>query len=460
MKKVFRDPVYNLIFFDKAEDLLLLKLIDTYEFQRLRRIRQLGVSWLTYPTAVHTRFSHSLGVAYLAGEIFDRLNLKDKIEFEDEDGLYELKRNELKLLLKTTALLHDIGHGPFSHAFEEVIGQKHEKWSKEIIMNENSSINRIIVEDDEILNKAVPLEIRKKFPKWIGDILDGLFPLRYINEIISSQMDADRFDYLLRDAYMCGVDYAKFDLEWILNNIKVAQIPHEDNRDGIVLNAEKGIYSIESFIVSRYHMYEQVYFHKTTRGAEKLIQLIFKRIKELIEGNEINRIGPIDNVIVSIFDEKLNMRNYLKLDDFLVITYINKWAFESNDDILKHLCRNFIARKLFKLVDTIDNAQLFTHQQYKNFEKFFKERNLEMKYYFIEDDYIDVPYKDDYLFGKKRSEDSGHIWLLDKNNKLIELAEASDIIKSLRNNLNIKYRGYCDRSVYEDFIKIVKGGVS
>ena len=147
MQKVFRDPIYNLITFDKEKDLLLLRLIDTYEFQRLRRIRQLGLSWLTYPTAVHTRFSHSLGVAYLAGKIFDRLKLEEEIEIpEEEEGEnYILKREQLKLLLQTGALLHDIGHAPFSHAFEPLMDQDHEDWSVNIIVSPETNINKKIV---------------------------------------------------------------------------------------------------------------------------------------------------------------------------------------------------------------------------------------------------------------------------------------------------------------------------
>lgn len=431
MQKVFRDPIYNLITFDKEKDLLLLKLIDTYEFQRLRRIRQLGVSWLTYPTAVHTRFSHSLGVAYLAGKIFDQLNLKDEIQFEDEDDKYTLTRDQLKLLLQTTALLHDIGHGPFSHAFESVMDQDHEDWSVKIITSSETNINKIILADDEGLNKIISLKIRKKFPKWISDILNGIFPLYFIKEIISSQLDADRLDYLLRDAYMCGVDYARFDLDWILNNIDVGEISHEAN-----------------IIISRYHMYEQVYFHKTTRAAEKLIQAIFLRLKELVQNNEMDKIGPLDASILAVINDDISISQYLELDDFLIITYIKKWKDESKDEILKHLCSNFLNRVLYKLVAEEENAGVFTPEQHRALNRFFTENEINDNYYFAYDSYTDVPYKDDYLFGKKRSEEAGHIWLINKDENLIELGEASDIIKALRNNLKIKNRAYCDRSIY------------
>ena len=458
MQKVFRDPIYNLIAFDKEKDLLLIRLIDTPEFQRLRRIRQLGVSWITYPTAEHTRFSHSIGTAFLAGKIFDRLELEEQITFKDEDGDHTLSRDQLKLLLQTTALLHDIGHGPFSHAFETVMEQDHEEWTVKIITDENTHINQVFLADDKELNNVIPYEIRKKFPKWICDILNGIFDLRYINEIISSQLDADRMDYLLRDAYMCGVKYARFDLDWLINNLYVGKINREDDREGIIVNAEKGVYSLESFIISRYHMYEQVYFHKTTRAAEQLIQLIFRRLKNLVDSSEEDKIIPEENTILSLLKNKKTfpVKQYLKLDDFLLITYIKKWSEESKDKILCYLCSNFINRKPYKLF-LKDESTLHVGEEWESVINYFKEKQLDYKYFYVIDHYTDVPYKDDYLFGKKRSEDADHIWVKYKNGRLVELAEASDIIKSLRNNIKGKTRVYCDRKFYKELKEMIGG---
>ena len=303
----------------------------------------------------------------------------------------------------------------------------------------------------------IPIEIRKKYPKWIHDILNSIFPLHYVNEIISSQLDVDRLDYLLRDAYMCGVEYGNFDLDWILKNIFISEIPPENNRKGMVINAEKGIFSIESFIISRYHMYEQVYFHKTTRAAEKLMENIFLRLKELYEADKRDAIGKINESVLKIFEDDFDVKDYLYLDDFLTISYINELSRESNDDILKRLCSNFVNRNLYKLIDEAANVQLFNREQYRYISSFSNEKSLEEKYFFVEDDFTDVPYKDDYLYGKERSEDSENIWLLLKNNWIRDLAEVSEIIRALRNNVNIKYRGYFDRDYYEDFINNFPG---
>lgn len=178
-------------------------------------------------------------------------------------------------------------------------------------------INQVILADDKELDEVIPYKIRKNFPKWICDILNGVFDLHYIKEIISSQLDADRMDYLLRDAYMCGVKYARFDLDWIINNLNIGEIKHENNRKGIIVNAEKGIYSLESFIISRYHMYEQVYFHKTTRVAEKLIQAIFMRLKYLVDNKEEEKIIPREDTILALLNkDSISVQEYLKLDDF------------------------------------------------------------------------------------------------------------------------------------------------
>lgn len=209
-------------------------------------------------------------------------------------------------------------------------------------------------------------------------------------------------------------------------------------------------------------MYEQVYFHKTTRSAEKLIQNIFLRLKELIDKGKKEKIGHVDNCILEVLTGNINIENYLKLDDFMLITYINKWASESEDELLRYLCGNFINRRLYKLVAETENMQLLDGADYKRVFEFFREKNLDEKYYFVEDSYIDVAYKDDYLFGEKRSEDAGHIWLIDKFGSLVDLGEASHIVKALRNNLKAKYRVYCDRSVFQEFKEknIIGGGKS
>jgi HD superfamily phosphohydrolase len=210
--KIFRDPVYGLVSFDKEKSRPLLDLIDCLEVQRLKRIRQLGLSYFTFPSATHDRFSHSLGMAYLVGLILDQLDFGDSVQIPDEEGEYQdLTRDEFKLLLQMAALLHDVGHGPFSHAFEQATGIKHEKLTQDIIQDNETQVNQTLC----TIERKV---LKKNAVGWLTGIINGTFPLFWARDLISSQVDADRMDYLLRDAYMCGVNYVSFDRQWIINN--------------------------------------------------------------------------------------------------------------------------------------------------------------------------------------------------------------------------------------------------
>lgn len=444
--KVFRDPIYNLISFNKKEDEPIVKIINSPEFQRLRRIRQLGLSSYTFPTSTHDRFSHSLGVAFLVGEMFDNLKVPEKIKVLTPDGDdVELDKKQLRLLLKLAGLLHDIGHGPFSHAFEKITDVDHEEMSIRIISNENGNILPVLQSiDDEIL--------KKYSVDWIKDILNGSFEPIWAKELISSQLDADRIDYLLRDAYMCGVNYASFDIKWLFQNIEIGEIKTENNRKGLLINAKKGIHAVEAFIVSRYHMYEQVYFHKTTRGFEVITQKIFERLKELIDKN--NSPNFLNKNIPNFIADNNNISAYLALDDFSLFTHFNHWAENSNDSILKLLSKSLIYRQPYKMFKEVENDELFNRDEYKKISEVFDDLEKE-NYFYFDDQYLNVAYKDNYLLGKKEAERAEHIWLKYSNGNLKEFSEVSPIISSLKNNELRKRRAYIHRDYLE--IKNKKG---
>lgn len=442
-QKVFRDPVYNLILFEKKPPFdVILRLIDCPEFQRLRRIKQLGFSYLTYPTAVHDRFSHCIGVAYLVGEIIDRLRgMADGVTFDDPDGKVSLSRDEFKLLLQVAGLLHDIGHGPFSHAFEKATGVDHQEMGVKIIQDERTEINKAL----QAINAP---NLRGRIIRWVGEIIDGTFNVVWARDLISGQIDADRMDYLHRDAYMCGVPYARFDRQWLLNNMYLMQIPQE-KRTGLVLGAQKGIYALESFIVSRYHMYEQVYFHKTTRGMEQIVAGVFRRVKELLESSKT--IDFIDESFERVFREEFDLPDFLGLDDFNMLTQIKAWA-GHGDPILSMLCQAIIDRKTFKMIKETKNSTLFSRRESRKLDKIFPHQSYS-DYFCLEDDYINNPYKDDYLLGKGAPEDAGHIWLLSSDDTIRELAEESDLIKALRNRITKRQRAYMHRDYVGQFEK-------
>lgn len=452
-KKIFRDPVYNLIIFDKERDKLLIQLINSSPLQRLKRIRQLGVSWFTYPSAIHDRFSHSLGVAYLSGKIIDHLNLSDVIIIKVAVGTtpseISLTKEQFKLLVQCAGLLHDVGHGPFSHTFERICGIDHEAVAKHIIL-ENEEIKAIF-------DNSTDANIRNYFKKWITEILDHTFEHFWANDIISSQLDADRIDYLLRDAYMCGVEYVKFDWEWIINNITKQKIPAQKEREGILIDAYKGIYSLEAFIISRYHMYEQVYFHKTTRGIEQLLNKIFERVKDLLAKAPDLIKDDFSKSLLDYFANTRDIESFLLLDDFYIISLINHWASKSPDNILKELAQCFIKRKVFKNISELESDNPISTKDLDVINKIFKDCVCSVtgynyrKYYYLEDSYIDNPYKDEYLLGKKTSEEANHIWLMLPNEAIQELSANSKTINSLKNSVLRKSRAYIHSEYYPSF---------
>ncbi len=251
---------------------------------------------------------------------------------------------------------------------------------------------------------------------------------------------------------MCGVSYASFDIKWLFHNIEIGKIENEHDREGLLINAKKGIHAVEAFIVSRYHMYEQVYFHKTTRCFETITQKIFERVKHLMK-NDRSSISCLNDNLFNFIEDNNNLQAYLTLDDFNLYTHFNHWIDNCKDDILKSLCESIIYRKPFKMVRDIENDSLFSRDEYKKIEKIFS--GDESQYYLLEDEYLNVPYKDTYLLGKNSAERAEHIWLKFQNGKLKEFSEVSPIINHLKNNELRKKRAYIHRN-YEDKFKKLK----
>lgn len=246
-EKVFRDPVYGYV---HVYDQLIWDLIQTKEVQRLRRIKQLGGTYMVFHTAEHSRFSHSLGVYEMARRIIRALMHRGTVLCEDE-----------RLLVLSAALLHDLGHGPFSHSFESVFSVRHELFTERIIM-EDTEVNRVLEAYQE------------GFAKKVRDVINKTYPNPLVINIISSQLDADRLDYLLRDAYFTGAPYGEIDVERILRTMRVV-----NNK---IVYKVSGMHAIEDYLMSRYQMYWQVYLHSTGRSFDLIIQRMLHRVRELI----------------------------------------------------------------------------------------------------------------------------------------------------------------------------------
>ena len=317
--RVLRDPVHGYIHITSP---VIWRLLDTPEFQRLRRIRQLGGVFQVYHTAEHSRFSHSLGVY----EIVRRMTE----EVPDIGG--SLSRQE-KLVVLCAALLHDVGHGPYSHSFERLSHCSHEQMTVRLIL-EDTGIHTVLAEADPSL------------PAQVAAVIQGTCPNPLLCDLISSQLDADRMDYLLRDAYETGTSYGTFDLERILRCLRV--------KNGRLCIKESGMHSVEDYIMARYHMYWQVYLHPVARAYEVMLQLFFDRYSEV---RSQLKIDLLENVF-----RLSELTCFLELDDYRLVTGLQQ-ASVSDDRILADLADRLLNRRLFDWIEEPDPSQEFQIRQ-------------------------------------------------------------------------------------------------
>lgn len=348
--KVFKDPVHRYV---RVIDQVIWDLIATPEFQRLRRIKQLGTTYLTFHGAEHSRFNHSLGVYEIVRRIIHKIEKRPAWNKEE------------RLVTLCAALLHDIGHGPFSHSFEKVFGLDHEDFTKRIIL-EDTEVNRVL------------RRVSRDFPERVAKVIDKTYDDKLVISIISSQIDADRMDYLLRDAYYTGVSYGQFDMERILRVMR-------PTKDQIVIKST-GMHAVEDYIMSRYQMYWQVYFHPVTRSAEVILTKIFHRVKYLYQNDYQFEMEP--TLLTSLFKGDVKLKDYLQLDESVINFYFQRWQSEK-DEILSDLCTRFMERKLFKYVEYDPEEQA---QQYERLRQLFLEANIDPDYYLVIDSSKDLPY--------------------------------------------------------------------
>ncbi len=329
---IIRDAVYKDIIIDNK---LILSLIQTSEFQRLRRIKQLGLTYTVFPSAEHTRFSHSIGVYNLASKMVELIEESRQIRYE---------RIEVDALL-VASLLHDIGHGPFSHTAEECFGYSHEDYSIRIIQDGRTEINRILRDYHPKMLEQVCMYIAKNHPNNI------------LNQILSATIDVDRMDYLIRDSHHAGVVYGNFDVTRLLKIVDV--------KDEELVFLEKGVQTLEDFILSRYHMFGQVYLNSKTIGYEQLVQGILNRIKELEQGNYRFKVNI--KKLLPFFGSDIRVSDYLKMDDYVLTTIIIEMAQNESDKILKDLAKAFATQKL--LVNEKDPQKSYYEFESKSYHK-------------------------------------------------------------------------------------------
>jgi HD superfamily phosphohydrolase len=374
---ILRDPVHGLISFEADEFSIVPRLMHADEVQRLRRIRQLGLTSLAYPGADHTRFSHAVGAAHVMTRFIGRMR-------QIHGGLPEDQRvtPEQATTAVAAAFLHDLGHGPLSHLFEEALpdGPSHETWTVRLILDPASAVHRILSETDSEL------------PTRVADMIVGRHKLAFLSSTVSGTFDVDRCDYLLRDAHFTGVSYGSFDLDWLVRSLRFGHPEEPGGAPHLAIDGVKGLPAIESFVLARLFMFQQVYFHKASRASEWHFSRILARIRVLLQDG--GHIDPMPCGIQSLLrDGDASLGDYLALDDNVLWNALAHWR-ASDDAILRDLCLRLYSRRLFKTIELFGEER--TPARYRQLLEFARERaravGLDPEYYVGLDEAVDVPF--------------------------------------------------------------------
>ncbi len=327
---ILRDAVHGLVSFEAEEEAVIPRLMDTPEVQRLRRIRQLGVASVAFPGAEHTRFAHAIGAAFVMKKLVARLR-----QIHGELPFWQQVTSERAQDVLAAAFLHDVGHGPLSHLFEDAIPgtAHHEEWTERIVLDPSTGVNRVLVSIDPHM------------PERVAALVRGEHPLPFLARAVSGTLDVDRCDYLLRDAHATGVGYGHFDLDWLLRSLRFSPAK-EGQAPGLAIDGAKGLPAIEAFILARLFMFQQVYLHKATRAAEWMIRTVLAHASTVIAGGE-RLPGTPRALELAAHGQPPSLEDYLELDDAVLAVAMHGWE-KSRDPALADLSRRVRVRRLFK----------------------------------------------------------------------------------------------------------------
>jgi HD superfamily phosphohydrolase len=348
-----RDPVHGLIVFRENNklDQLAWRLLDTPEFQRLRRIRQLGVSEFVFPNATHTRFAHSIGVFHTARKLIEII----RREVPGIGQEFDPKRADVAVI---AALLHDLGHGPFSHAFENLqkscgVAKRHEKWSGEIIRNSSGKVRPLLESHWR----------EGEFYDAVAAMIEAEDPQDIYHAVVSSSFDADRLDYLRRDRLMTGTGAGAIDFDWLMEQVRVREIAIEAADAVDEVDQErvptfcfdmKALPAAEQFLLARYTLHEQVYFHKTTRCVEQMITKLLRRIaeraKQPADAPAQTGLAAGHPLLRFFARADATLANYLALDDGVVMGAFEQMT-HAEDIEIADLAARLLERRLYKALD-------------------------------------------------------------------------------------------------------------
>ena len=430
---VLRDPVHGYI---HIEDKVVLDILKSKEFQRMRRIKQLGPVSYVFPGATHTRFEHNLGVYELTRRICDIFSKKYP-SITPRDGLWN---DDNRLLVECAGLLHDIGHGPYSHTFEHLFGTNHEKIGQKIITDPNTEINHALK------------QVAPNFPELVASVIAKTYPNPQVVKMISSQADADRMDYLQRDAYFTGVNYGRFDLSRILRVIRPYQ-------NGICFT-NNGMHAVEDYIVSRYQMYQQVYFHRVGRSMEVILHHLLERAQAVYKKGNL-QVTPS---LAKFLEGNWTLDDYLKLDDGVMETNFSMWT-QAQDPILSDLAQRYLYRKPLASV-RIDEE---TKNLLPKLKSLIKQAGFNPDYYTATNSAFDEPYDAYKPTGKNAN---SQIEIMQDDSSMIELSQLSPLVRALNGTFQGDERFFFPKTMlshdedqpqifdplYEQFQKYIKNG--
>lgn len=398
---ILRDPVHGLIAFEDRREALIAPLLATREVQRLRRVRQLGLASLVFPGAEHSRFAHAIGAAFVMSRLLDRLaSIAPPLSEEAKDDAI------------AAALLHDLGHGPFSHLYEDVLprAKKHEEWTVAILRDPTTEIRRALEAWREGMSEDVIA------------LLEGRSKDALLSRAVSGTLDVDRMDYLLRDSLMTGVSYGLYDLDWLLEGLTVIDHLGEPR---IAILGRKGIPPIEAFFLGRHHMYQQVYHHKAVRAAETLVRGLFRRLSELVLAGEAPE-GVPRGIEAAILDRPIESRDYLNLDDSTLLAAMAAWE-ESKDPELASFAEAVRSRKLPKTIPLSVEARDIFDELVTELSELAESRGLRADLHIRLDEPVDIPYRED------EGDPSSGFWVSLRHREPARLGEVSFVLRELRN---------------------------
>ena len=411
-EKVFRDPIHGYI---HVQNQLILDLINTKEVQRLRRVKQLGTTSFTFASGEHSRFTHSLGVYELTRQICDIFERDYPIKTV-EGGWDDSER----MVALCAALLHDVGHGPYSHTFEGIFNTDHEEFTASIITSPETEVFQVLQ------------QVSPEFPEAVASVISHEYPNQQVVQMISSQIDADRMDYLLRDSYFTGTEYGRFDITRIMRVIR----PY---KDGIAFT-DNGMNAVEDYIMSRYQMYMQVYFHHTSRGMEMILKHVLNYAASIYNDNKVyfDQTSPF---LVPFFTDTYTLDDYLKLDDNTLNYYISVWQYHE-DMTLSHLAKRFINRKPLTSVKlNTDN-----HEIINQLKQYVENVGYSSDIYTAVSKSYDLPYD---VYRPNAASTRTQIELITQSGELFELSTQSPVVKALSGELHGDERFYFPKEMLQ-----------